>query len=303
MSALSALLAQPRLSLITRTADRELAHVQATVTGALPVDGRGELDEVIGRLLACDAPPTPKTLDLIGHTTADEPRLQLGNWVIDAADALTRAIVRELGDHDAFSRLGVTAVRLVGSRTAATASARQRLATLTSIAGVEVQGTSDLVHAADFDAHGLREDADVWFHGAHPDRARLEPPVVRGIPIARWFDVDAMAPLILPPADRRVVDAATAREIVELIDRREGVSMPGLLASPSHELALPSSAPGAFYLAHVLLDAELIRVYPDGLDRPSVLFPISAPPALRRLLAASHRDDRHARADATSSDE
>lgn len=291
MSALSNLLAQPRLSLITRQADRELARVQATVTHALLVDGRGEVEEVIGRLLACNAPPTPKTLDLIGHTTAADPRLQLGDWVIDGDRALTRAIVRELADHDVFPRLGVTAVRLVGCRTAATAQARQMLATLTSIAGVEVYGTADLVCAASFDTGGLREDADVLLCGAYAERERPEAPAVRGTPIARGFDVDAISALVPTAAGtsahRHVLDLPTARAILQLIDRTEGVSMPGLLASPSHELALPSSAPGAFYLAHVLLDAELIRVYPDGLDRPGVLYPISAPHTLRRLLAGA----------------
>jgi hypothetical protein len=61
--------------------------------------------------------------------------------------------------------------------------------------------------------------------------------------------------------------------------------MPGLLVQPSCELALPSSKPDWYHLVQVLLDGELVRVYPDGTDRPGVVYPVDDPRALRALVA------------------
>ncbi len=86
------------------------------------------------------------------------------------------------------------------------------------------------------------------------------------------------------PWPRRLATAAAARLILQLIRRDAGAQMPGLAASPSLELALPSATPGAFHLAHVLLDGAFLRFYPDGSDAPGVVYPVDDASELRRIM-------------------
>lgn len=60
--------------------------------------------------------------------------------------------------------------------------------------------------------------------------------------------------------------------------------MPGLLTTPVCELALPSAVPGAYHIAHVLLDGAFLRFYPDGPTAPGVVYPIDDALALRRII-------------------
>jgi hypothetical protein len=59
--------------------------------------------------------------------------------------------------------------------------------------------------------------------------------------------------------------------------------MPGLVAAPGCELALPSARPGWYHLVQIMLDGELVRVYPDP-RAPGVVYPVSDPRALRHLV-------------------
>src|SRR5262249_13078306 len=152
---LAALLAGPHLSVITRHADYELARVQEKIALKVLVDGRVELEELFGKLLAVRAAPTPKTLALIGHSTPDRSMLLLGDWVIDTASSTVTAFFRELAQHDVLPQLGVRAVRLLGCQTADTGRGRATICKLAEILGVEVQGTTHLIYSAHYAAEGF----------------------------------------------------------------------------------------------------------------------------------------------------
>ena len=74
--------------------------------------------------------------------------------------------------------------------------------------------------------------------------------------------------------------------MLELVDRVQGAQMPGLLAIPSRELALPSSRADHCHLAEVILDGQFLRVYPDGATQPGIVYPVSAPQRLLSLVTS-----------------
>jgi len=288
----SALLAQPHLSVITGDADPELARIQELLEHKVVVGGRGELEELLGRLLGANAPPTPKTLDLIGHSTPDLSVLAIGAWAIDAASATVRAFFRELADLEVLPRLGIRAVRLLGCETAGTAAGRATICKLSEILGAPVLGTRQMLSAAHYDARGLKDECRHALVSSDELRGERDPGAPVGSsgasPYPRLLDIDALpsSPLAAhpPPWPRRIATAAIARDLLRLVRRAAGAEMPGLLDAPSCELALPSSKPGWYHAAHVLRDGELLRFYPDGTHRPGVVYPVDDPRALRELL-------------------
>src|SRR5689334_8226105 len=155
----SALLAQPHLSVIADDADPELARIQELLEHKVVAAGRVELEELLGDLLGAAAPPTPKTLDLIGHSTPDRSLLALGAWVIDAARPQVRAFFRELAELEVLPRLGIHAVRLLGCQTAETAAGRATICKLSEILGAPVLGTRQMLSSAHYDARGLRAES------------------------------------------------------------------------------------------------------------------------------------------------
>src|SRR5258706_4088671 len=156
---LSSLLTRPHLSLITMHADYELARIQDMLEHRVLVDGRGDIEEVFGRLLSvAPADPVPKTLDLIGHSTPGQSLLTLGDWVIDAGRPTVTAFFRELADHDVMGRLGVYAMRLLGCQTSDTAIGRSTICALAEVLGIEVLGTGHLIYSAHYDENGFRDD-------------------------------------------------------------------------------------------------------------------------------------------------
>ena len=287
----SALLRQPHLSVITRHADPELARIQDILEHKVLVDGRADLEELFGKLLAHEhVRPTPKTLDLIGHSTPGQSLLLLGDWAIDAASPTVTAFFRELADNDVLPRLGIHAVRLLGCQTADSGQGRSTLCVLSNILGLEVHGTKNLIYSAHYDAGGFRDDAhhalvcSSDLRGEHGDDRSHE----HGVPSRRVLDVDALPaqPLIERehPWPRRVASTDAARSILRLVRRTDGAQMPGLLAQPSCDLALPASQPNSYHLAQVLFDGEFVRVYPDGHRKPGVVYPVEDPHALRALV-------------------
>lgn len=286
----SALLAQPHLSVIARDADAELARIQELIEHKVLVDGRGDLEELFGRLLGAGAPATPKTLDLIGHSTPDRSLLALGAWVIDAARPAVRAFFRELADLEVLPRLGIRAIRLLGCQTADTAPGRATIHALAEILGVEVLGARQLLYSAHYDARGFRDEARHALVSSRdlegePGDAR---PSIDPSRYPRNLDIDALpsSPLAThpPPWPRRIATAEAARDLLRLVRRSAGAEMPGLLASPSCELALPSPARDWYHLVQVLLDGELVRVYPEGPAGPGIVYPVDDPRALRALV-------------------
>jgi hypothetical protein len=286
----SALLAQPHLSVISSDADGELARIQELVVTKVVVEERGDLEALLGRLLAVGAPPTPRTLDLIGHATPDQGLLVLGGWVIDGASAKVRAFFRGLAELEVLPRLGVHAVRLLGDRTAATAAGRATIGRLADILGVEVLGAREPLPPACYGAAGLANEAARALVSASELRREAAPPIgsLRAARSARLLDVDALpaAPPAeaAPPWPRRIATAEAARELLRLVSRAAGAEMPDLLAPPTCELLLPAARPGWYHAAQVLFGGELVRVHPDGADRPGVVYPVADPRALRALV-------------------
>ncbi|MEJ7596727.1 MAG: hypothetical protein WKG01_02355 [Kofleriaceae bacterium] len=290
---LTPLLAQPHLTVVTRHADDELTRIQDVIEHKVLVEGRGDLEAVLGQLLAGTTMTSkPKTLDLVGHSAPGSSLLKLGDWVIDASRVAVTAFFRELNDNNVLPRLGIYAVRLLGCHTAETPQGRSTICALSNILGVEVFGTRHLIYSAHYDARGFRDDCNHALVCSsdlrHDIELAIEP--ATGIPYPRIFDIDALpaSPLVTtdPAWPRRVAGSAAAKDILRLIRRSHGAQMPGLLAAPSCEIALPSVKPDWYHVAQVLLDGEFVRVYPDGDRCPGVVFPVDDPQALRSLVAA-----------------
>lgn len=286
-------LARARLSVVSAEPDHELERIAERITSSARIGGPAELEGWFGRLLAAsDGAKTiaPKTLDLLGHSTARTSLLRLGDWIIDAASPAVASVFRALADHRVLPQLGIHAVRLLGCKTAETGPGRATICALADILGVEVYGTNHLLHEAHYDEHGFR---DIWrflLVGASDLRRTAtaltaRPEAERG---PRTLDLDALPahPLGPRPArwPRRVATPSAAREILQLLRRDAGAPMPGLLATPSCELALPSAKPGAYHVADVLFEGAFIRFYPDGVAAPRIAYPVDDAHALRRIL-------------------
>lgn len=289
---MKALLASSQLCVITRSADPELGRIQDKIGHKLLVDGRTDLEEVLGRLLDAardGAHVAPKTLDLIGHSTGGAQLLQLGDWVIDHCTATVTAFFRELADQDVLARLGIRAIRLLGCQTADTDHGRATVTCLSDIVGMEVYGTRELIYSAHYDATGFREEcAHVLVCASDLRQADREPAtLVTRYP--RMLDIDALpaTPLaaLAPAWPRWVANIDVAGRLLQLVRRAEGAHMPGLLASPACEVAMPSARPGRYHVVQVLLDGDFVRVYPDGADQPGVVYPVSDARALLQLVA------------------
>lgn len=302
---LKTLLAQPRLTVTSGADDSELRRIRDLLDHEVMVDGRADLEALFGELLAVDAPPTPKTLDLVGHSVAGTGALQLGDWIIDTARAGVTAFFRELAELDVLPRLGIHAVRLLGCRTAESAQGRRTICTLSEILGLEVHGTTGIVFANHYNAHGFDDAWRFLLVGASDLRRSLADPASTNPDVfARALDLDALpaSPIDVRPAWQvRLSDAYTTRAILRLIRRNEGAAMPGLLALPRCEVVVPSATPGAYHRVQLVLEGDFIRVYPDGANRPGVLYPVVDPHLLRILVdklplyepLSSYREDTH----------
>jgi hypothetical protein len=295
MSTMSTFVRSAHISVVTRHADAELARIQNLLEHRLLVDGRADLEVMFGGLIAAvelsGITPPPKTLDLIGHSVPGTSLLQLGDWVIDAASPTVTAFFRELADFNVLPRIGVHTLRLLGCNTACTEAGRRTLLSLSDILGLQVWGTSNMTFANHYDARGFNPDWRFLLVSSTDIREREDAKQgnVLPDPHPRALDVDGLPALPLATATmwpRRLADSDSARKILRLIRRDEGGTMPGLLAKPSCELALPSGRPNAYHFAQVLLDNNFLRVYPEGPHQHGVLYPVSEPNALRSIVDA-----------------
>lgn len=179
-------------------------------------------------------------------------------------------------------------MRLLGCRTADSAHGKWTVCKLADILGIEVYGTTGLMFASHYDENGLSDDRRYLLARASELRDTvLDPrPLDRGERDVRVLDLDGIPPVALPTREWpvRVADVDAARAVLRLVRRRDGSVVPGLLASPACELAFPSVAPGRFHLLQVLLDGELVRVYPDGEGRPGVVYPVDDAHELKRVV-------------------
>lgn len=283
-------LVQPRLTVVSGQVDSELLRIREILDHKVLVDGRSDLEALFGKLLALAEthPPTPKTLDLVGHAVAGTAALQLGDWVIDTARPGVTAFFRELADNDVLPRLGIHAVRLLGCRTAETAQARRTICTLSDVLGLEVHGTAGILFANHYNAAGF-DDAWRFLLVAASDlrRAQAASANVAGQASPRSLDLDAIPAVGIdtqPPWPCRLADAHTTRAVLRLIRRNEGAAMPGLLAQPRCELAIPAANRTTYHRLQIVLDGDFVRVYPDGEDQPGVLYPVTDPHLLHILV-------------------
>jgi hypothetical protein len=271
------------ISILTQCPDAELIQIQQLVVGAHLVETRSDIEALLGILLAMPRSVEPRTLDLIGHSTASSALLQIGRWVIDAKHPTVKAFFRELADQEVLPRLNVNAVRLIGSKTAETVEGRRTLTMLAEILGVPVYGAVGPVFAANFDATGFVDNE--LLESPTPECADRVAPMPRATSYPRSLDVDS-----LPHATitcEHVVAAATASALLRTIRRDHGLVMPALLGTPSCTLALPSGQPNQFHIVEILLGYELVRVYPSGRDQPGVVYTVSEPQVLEALVRSS----------------
>lgn len=278
-----ALLAGPRLSMISAEPDRELDAIAAAIRPSLRIASLDQLAGVLDRLAAVCAPATasPRTLDLIGHT-AVSGHLQLGCSTIDAARAEVVAVFGGLAERAVLSRLGVGALRVLGCHTAAPGPAAATLDRLAELLGIEVLGASQLLYRAHYDEHGFR---DAWRFLLVPARAAPVPAVLRAVQGPRALDLDALP--VRPPgagvASVRLAAAGVVRQVLALIRRDAGAHL-AMAATPLCGLALASARPGAYHVADVLLDGAFLRFYPDDTGAAGVVYPVADAARLRQIL-------------------
>lgn len=281
------LLACPRISILTSHPDAEVSRLQALLGDHLQADGRAALESLLGQLVHAvdDPPPAPKTLDLIGHSTPDG-LLRLGDWVLDGESSTVTAFFRGIADVDVLPRIGVTALRLLGCSTSVSTRARNTMRILAELLGLEIYGTTSPIYSLHYDESGFGHQWRFLLTAASesPKPAEDSPTPV---PSRRTLDIDSL-PLVALGATREwqrlLVSRDIARDVLELVDRTAGAQMPGLLAIPSAELALPSHRAGHCHLAEVVLDGHFLRVYPDGDSQPGIVYPVLAPQRLLSLL-------------------
>lgn len=265
------------ISISTRSSDPELARVHLQLDTPILVDGRADLEVVLGGLLRL--PATQRTLDLIGHSTPNKSLLMLGDWVIDAGSSTVTAFFRELADQQVLSRLGVTALRLLGCNTALTGQGKATLRALSEILELPVYGTTEMIFASHYDGRGFREDfadhlveaREVAHHEATPTRKLI------GAGTTQTLDIDALPAhsSVAPSGDwtHRMASEAQLGEILRHVRRNDGAEMPGLLSQPVCELIFPV-ATGLYGRMQIVLDGQFVRVYPRTRG-PGFVYPIS----------------------------
>ena len=301
-TALRRVLSRPRISLVTSHPDAEVARLTRLLADPIPVDGRASFERTLGELSrAADFLPmsdtVPRTLDLIGHATTDG-LLRLGDFLIDGESPRVTAFFRGIADVDVLPRLGVTSVRILGCSTAVGARARRTLRSIADLLGLEVLGTLGPIYSLHYDADGFGEQ---WrFLLSRASEVPASPLILPStdsapsdhaatLALLRILDIESLPRVALAPPGatprRHIVTNDAARELLSLVDRTRGAQMPGLLAIPSHELALLADATSC-HVAEVILDANFLRVFPEGPTKPGIVYPVSDARHLLSLIDA-----------------
>lgn len=273
------------LSLISNESDGLIGQIRDTISQSVVVEGRADVERVLNAMVREDRSEAARTLDLIGHSTPDRSLLVLGNWVLDGSRWKVTAFFRGLADEDVWARLGITAIRLLGCETAATEAGRSTLLAISDAAGLPCFGTTQMIDASAYDRDGFRVDRESLLRTAELPAAPLGKAGCE--PYRRVLDVELLpaSPLGRAPSHpRRLASPASARQLLAVVRRAAGAQMPGVL-STTCEVALPAlDRPGWFHRVDVVLDGEFVRVFPDGDDRPGVMFPVDDVRMLRMLL-------------------
>lgn len=269
------------ISVLSGDLDSELGRIRRQIDHVVHLEGRADLEALLGSLLRAND-DRPRTLDLIGHSTAGHSLLVLGDWVIDSRRSSVRAYFRELADHQVMQRLNVTAIRLLGCETAKTFEGQATICRLAEILGIEVCGTTEMVSANHYDADGFRTDLNHMLLGASGLGSVTVGPSSR-----RVFDVDALpaSPLAARTrTQRRIADLSAATKIMKLVQRNDGAQMPGVV-DINCEIAIPSAKRDWYHLVQMVLGGDFVRVYLDGDGCPGIVFPVSDANTLREIVA------------------
>jgi hypothetical protein len=265
-----------RLCFVASGEDAERARLQAVLRDAMPVADRAELEVLLGRTLDARGHARPKTLDLVGYATTSK-LLSIGGWTIDGEDRAVLAFFRGLAEQEVLPRLGVHSVRLIGSLTGATPAGMLALRALARVLGVRVFGATELIYARHFDQTGFIADGALV---SSDDDPTSTPPYAPTLEPRHELVVDALPARPLVAGERiSIASRDDAHALLGVIARTAGVAMPGLLAVPSCELALPSTEPNAFHRLELLFGGSYVRVYPGGPFEPGVVFPVRDPHA------------------------
>jgi hypothetical protein len=271
---------QPRLSLITRDGDEVLGQIRKVISQPVLVDGRADVECVLNELARVGDSSIPKTLDLIGHASPDRSLLVLGDWLIDGTRSKVSSFFRGLDDCEVLQRIGITAIRLLGCETGVSEAGRHTLLALSEILKVETYGTTQTVGPSSYDENGFLDSHTSTLVSATEIRQRPLLAFVKrgGEPYPRTLDIECLpaSPLGLRPAyPRCMADYASARAILALIRRTNGAQMPDSMLTPMLEIALPSTKPNWYHRLQLIMDGEFVRVFPDGEDRPGVVFSVT----------------------------
>ncbi len=285
-----ALLVQPHLTVITRQADGEMTRIQDMIEHKVLLDGRADLETMLGQLLWSGHPATtPKTLDLIGHSIPSSSLLMIGDWVIDAGSPTVTSFFRELADQDVFARLGITALRLLGCRTADTGAGRATILALAELTGLEVIGTRSLVYSIHYNAQGFADERSYILVSStelHREESGRDESAVAA-PWPQILDIDMLpegpATTSGPWAHRTATERQMC-DVLRLVKRRDGAQMPGLLSAPLCEIVFPGNTANMVRRAQVVLDGEFVRFYPRGDASPGVVWAVDDPHALVQLV-------------------
>lgn len=276
-----------QISIATRSTDPELVRIHRVIGTPILVEGRADLEAALGGLLRM--PATPRTLDLIGHSTPNKSLLTLGDWVIDAGSSTVTAFFRELAEQQVLSRLGVTALRLLGCNTAQTGQGKATLRALARILELPVYGTTEPIFASHYDEHGYRADfahhlveaATVDHHEPAPTRKLI------GAGTVQSLDIDGLpaSSSLAPSGDwtHRMATEAELGQILRHVSRSVGAEMPGLLSQPVCELIFPI-ATNQYGRMQVVLDGQFVRVYPRTRG-PGFVYAVTDVRALMGLIA------------------
>jgi hypothetical protein len=214
----------------------------------------------------------------------------IGDWVIDAGNPTVTSFFRELADQDVFARLGITALRLLGCRTADTHAGRATILALANLTGIEVFGTRKLIYSIHYNAHGFADERRYVLVGStelrREETGRDEESTATPWPQA--LDIDALPESATietsGPWAHRNASERQMRDVLRLVKRRDGAQMPGLLSSPLCEILFPGNTANTFRRAQVVLDGEFVRFYPRGDAAPGVVWAVDDPHALVQLV-------------------
>ena len=239
------LLAQPRLSIIASSPTTR-SPGSATSSSTSRTSKVATSSRPPGTLLV-RAPPTPKTLDLIGHSSAGKSLLVFGDWVIDASSPDRHRVLPRT------CRPGRPAAsRYPFGPPPRVRDGRHGPGTLDDLHAREHPWCSGLRHegpdlSVHYDAVGFAAEREYLLvssrdlecapsiHACPFDRGTSPLPRRR---CAAEHDTSHAAPVADAPGERERGEPAA------LVRRQHGSELPGLLSVPACEIMFPSGSRG-----------------------------------------------------------